>query len=621
MSYVVPNGQVRILTGVPIEDNFEHSLYFANATSQYNYFNARVKGSGYSFSDMSHIRVTTPGRKIKVEINVNNLLDCNYMMIQNNNSGKWFYCFIDRVEYVNENVSEITYTVDPIQTWMFDYSTNGELNNYCFVERQHSISDDVGDNLVPEPVNTGDYVTQHMYLYPRYNLMWYMVLVTTCSWQELKPVDAPTTPQFIGGTLDTVNAFAYPVAMPSGQGVRNLTSEEQQNTLSAIYDLMLTIGVFSSTDKILSIFMCPSYFLHDNGGYLQPGIRVFTPNNVVYGDNYGTYDSKGSMGTLLSSVEASYCGSFTPDLSPTYDDYTVRNNKLKTYPYCYMEGKNTQGDTIEYKYELFGDYKNFNLYTIFSANPQIICVPTDYGLSDVTHSITGIPAFDKSLVIKDFPKCAFATNDFAAKLVQSTISMAVTGLGYMVGGAIGGALAGSAGAEPVMSDAAYVGLSEKASIRAQARDEYREEMQAYRAEEAERNKKIQNARKLGGAVAAIGLNAMKGGKAVNFGSGNACLVTGSFGFLFSDKRIKKEYAAIIDEFFDMYGYAQNRVMKPNIHARVKWTYVKTTNCSIIGSIPNDDAKLINDIFDNGITFWVNGSEVGNYGLANLNRPL
>lgn len=615
MSYVVPNGQVKILTGVPIEDNFEHSLYFANANSQYNYFNARLKGAGYSFNDMSHIRVTTPGRKLRVEINVNNLLDCNYLMIQNNNTGKWFYCFIDKVEYVNETVSEITYTVDPIQTWMFDYSSNGILNNYCFVERQHSTTDVAGDNLVNEPVNTGDYVIQNAYLYPSVG-NWCMVIVTTVSWQELTLPSVPTSPQFIGGTLDSVNILAYPVD--------NLSAQEQENTVNAVKQFMLTAGVFGASDKVLSVFMLPEYYLRNSQGRPLPGVRFFTASSTApYDDNYGTYDSKPSMGYRSTSISQSLSGSFVPYCYPHFDDYSVRNNKLLTYPYCYMEGKNTQGDTVEFKYELFNQTfgKNFNVYCVFSANPQIICVPTGYGLSDNVGSLNGILNFDKALVIKDVPKCAFATNDFAAKLVQSTISMGITAVGYAVGGAVGGALAGAETPVPEHNELEHYGLSQKAAIRQMGREQYRDEELAYREEMKDRNAKIQNGRKLGGAVAAIGLNAFKNGKAVNFGSGNASLVTDTFGFLFSEIRIKKEYARIIDEFFDMYGYAQSRVMRPNIHARVKWTYVKTTNCTISGSIPNDDAGKINEIFNNGITFWVNGSEVGDYSLANLNRPL
>ena len=57
-------------------------------------------------------------------------------------------------------------------------------------------------------------------------------------------------------------------------------------------------------------------------------------------------------------------------------------------------------------------------------------------------------------------------------------------------------------------------------------------------------------------------------------------------------------------------------MTPSRLARPHWTYVKTLGCTIVGSIPNDDMNAICKIFDNGITWWKYGSEVGQYNLDN-----
>ena len=44
--------------------------------------------------------------------------------------------------------------------------------------------------------------------------------------------------------------------------------------------------------------------------------------------------------------------------------------------------------------------------------------------------------------------------------------------------------------------------------------------------------------------------------------------------------------------------------------------VKTVGATVTGSVPADDMKKICSIYDNGITFWKNGSEVGQYNLDN-----
>ena len=66
----------------------------------------------------------------------------------------------------------------------------------------------------------------------------------------------------------------------------------------------------------------------------------------------------------------------------------------------------------------------------------------------------------------------------------------------------------------------------------------------------------------------------------------------------------------------MYGYKVNSLKGPNINTRPNWNYIKTIGCVATGSVPSDDRKKIKKIFDNGITFWKNGSYIGNYELDN-----
>lgn len=83
------------------------------------------------------------------------------------------------------------------------------------------------------------------------------------------------------------------------------------------------------------------------------------------------------------------------------------------------------------------------------------------------------------------------------------------------------------------------------------------------------------------------------------------------------KHIREEYARIIDDYFTVYGYATNRVKVPNISVRPHWTYTKTIGSNVVSkTCSNNDVTLINTIFDNGITFWKNASEIGNYSFDN-----
>ena len=72
----------------------------------------------------------------------------------------------------------------------------------------------------------------------------------------------------------------------------------------------------------------------------------------------------------------------------------------------------------------------------------------------------------------------------------------------------------------------------------------------------------------------------------------------------------------IDEFFDLFGYQTNEVKIPNRNVRPHWNYVKTIDCQINASFPYEYELKINSIYNNGIRFWNNPSEVGNYSLDN-----
>lgn len=145
--FIEPNTNIRILKNVPLDNTYKHTIYFDSATAQTNYFIGLTK---HNLSQQTYQRVQKG--KARVGLNAELLYDCNYMMFQNASFGtKWFYAFITGVEYVNNAVSEITFEIDVMQTWFFDYDLG---NNY--VVRQHSHSDVIGENITAEPVEVGE---------------------------------------------------------------------------------------------------------------------------------------------------------------------------------------------------------------------------------------------------------------------------------------------------------------------------------------------------------------------------------------------------------------------------------------------------------------------------------
>ena len=105
-------------------------------------------------------------------------------------------------------------------------------------------------------------------------------------------------------------------------------------------------------------------------------------------------------------------------------------------------------------------------------------------------------------------------------------------------------------------------------------------------------------------------------------------VTNTYRLAVYRKCVIPEYAKIIDDYFTMFGYATRRVKYPYVRQyskdslRPHWNFIKTQGCIIHNSrtlgkgLPAEAEAQISKIYDNGITFWMNGNEVGDYSLDN-----
>ena len=98
--------------------------------------------------------------------------------------------------------------------------------------------------------------------------------------------------------------------------------------------------------------------------------------------------------------------------------------------------------------------------------------------------------------------------------------------------------------------------------------------------------------------------------------GSATYTWDMIGMNFRHMSIRKQFAQIADDFFDMFGYATHRVKTPNKAHRQNWWYTKTIDCNITGNVPNDYMNQIKDAYNKGITFWRNPSNFLNYSVSN-----
>lgn len=85
--------------------------------------------------------------------------------------------------------------------------------------------------------------------------------------------------------------------------------------------------------------------------------------------------------------------------------------------------------------------------------------------------------------------------------------------------------------------------------------------------------------------------------------------------------ITTEYARKLGDYFALYGYKQNKIMKPKLRSRYFYTYIKTigANLKSNGFISKNHLDKIKSIVDNGTTVWAidrDGVEVGDYSMDN-----
>lgn len=134
-----PNTNLRLLS-TPLESDYSNTLYFANIAAQSAYF---ISKTVKIITDFNYIK---KDNSIAINEHIDSLYNCNYVMYQNSNfTNKWFYAFIVRMEWLSNNSTRIYLATDVIQTWFFD------ITYYqSYIDRCHSDTDIVGDNIVPE---------------------------------------------------------------------------------------------------------------------------------------------------------------------------------------------------------------------------------------------------------------------------------------------------------------------------------------------------------------------------------------------------------------------------------------------------------------------------------------
>ena len=382
-----PDGKVNILRGVPVDPEYKHTLYWTSAASQASYFAGLTKNQ---YDHMMYIRET--GR-LRAPCCSDDIDDCNYLMYKNEQYvDKWFYAFIKHVYYVNDNACEIEFEIDVLQTYLFDIDIR-----QSYIERQHTVTDHIGENVIPENLDIGHYQIQSQGRAWGSNgvTLWDVIAFATFDWTTWQL----TSGSNIYGTYSALTRTVLGQIQVTSDFSATTSYSWTTDARSKINDLLQNHS--DLIDGVIAIVMAP----HE----LEAGYTWFDVTKPAEGD--------GLVG-----------------LNP----YTPINNKLWTAPYTVLYVTDTNGSGKMFAFEQFnGASARFYCYTDKAPNQTVLVTPRAYR-NYATHANMNIPNFEESVLVTGFPQCAWSSDSYKQYLAQNQANIGISyglGLAQIVGGA------------------------------------------------------------------------------------------------------------------------------------------------------------------------------------------
>lgn len=358
---ITPQTKVHLLKGVPLYINKKHQLYFENRTQQFNYFSSKIFESSTDFQYQRKDSV------IMYPKHIDSILECNYVMYQNSNySDKWFYAFVESMEYESEGCTRIKIKTDVFQTWFHDITFLPS-----FVKREHIEVDDLYANLLSESIETGEYIKANQTKINELDNLYIIVSQTFEEKTNLKINDDTKFIQYLDA-FGKVYQGVYSGCVYYGYELQDY------NKVSKALKSYAKSGKLESVN---SIFMIPK-FLTNNSKETDNGC-VLLEESMTSPRRLYKYKRKFALG-----------------------NYIPKNRKLLTYPFCFLHVTTNNGQSADYPYEYFntrtGDVLGdciFGYTGNVSENCKVILFPMDY--KNLYEN------FEEILTLSDFPVCSF----------------------------------------------------------------------------------------------------------------------------------------------------------------------------------------------------------------------
>lgn len=477
------------------------------------------------------------------------LTQCNYLMYQNADiSNKWYFAFIDNVQYNSLNSVIISHTIDVWQTYQFDITYYKNLILRAHVAKS---TDTVGRWLAPEPISVApEFERKHNVFNdiswtPQYVLHSTSVYNPNTKKYEYKGsgtgaslsaeygifVDSDTDVQEVVkkyGKLSPAEALKSDNDDEYSNWIADLLTgqiESFEKSLNNAVKLISTTSISQLQDhrnELIGLYAIPAW--------VHSGTNKYATNNI----------KKKDVTTTLPTTTLA-CG------------YTPRNKKMlsslcKAYLFY-----NENGFKLPLKPELFtSDTPVFTVKaTELSTNGFLLQIGSyaDYTAktNKISYNCENRLGYDANTGLDK----VLNTLTSAVGVVNAVGSVASQAFAGNVGGAVQGAV--------------------------------------------------------GAVQQSINMIDALGQRGVNTGaSGDIMSITEKRAMpVFADVSPTEAQCRYIDDYLDVYGYAINEIGKISSYMknRTNWNYIQVANCNIKVSAPNDDFNKLKQMFESGVTIW------------------
>ena len=351
--YIAPDSTIEFYK-TNLDKSYNDTIYFGQGgtgiAAQRQYFNSVI---GKEIDNNSYIR---KGRGvIYVELPISELYKYDYMGYNNlQYDNKWFYAFIDNMEYINNETTAVYFTIDVMQTW-FPYATLRK----SFIVRQHTYTDKLYEHTLEEDIGIGDKTTY--YVEDSCPELRNMSVIAVSLFRKDGKTQAPIS--VVNGVYQGLNYLEF------------TTKDELQTWLYAMTDN-------GNINDITSMFMFPHALMSTSG--VSPTITKNIAKNQI------------NMVT----------------------GYVPKNKKLLCYPYNFLEISNNEGNIAVYRLENFknsGDNAVFRIEASLSGTPTVAILPDNYELEGrESPASDSAKNYSHMLTIQNYPQCAWAIDTYRA---------------------------------------------------------------------------------------------------------------------------------------------------------------------------------------------------------------